>query len=208
MKFIISIFLLILCIVVSQTAYYYLQEPTIEGNTTEPPNTPAFIKKYLKKLTSEPIYRSGIYTTVTQANSVTAIEEKEQMKTYLSALKNRIDGATDDKNSLYTLIYFSLSLPTAFQYFFLPDDTIPIPYNKLHAERPDIFPSSKYYTNIQKICILWQQSILLLTPEGGIIQPNTPIFKSIVSSSEDNGYLFELKDIINKLLTDYSIISV
>lgn len=205
MKFIISIFLLILCIVVSQTAYYYLQEPIIEGNVS---SGPKFIEKYVNKITNQNTYKSGIYNSVRDANNVTAIENKQQMKLYLNNLKSKIDGATNSQNSLYALTYFSVSLPTAFRYFFLPDDTVPVPYNKLHSERPDIFPSSKYYTNIQKLCILWQQSMLLFTPEGRIIQPGTPLFNTIISSSEDNGYLLALKNIINKLLTDYSIISV
>jgi hypothetical protein len=236
MKFIISIFLLILCILISQSVDYYLHQSIIEGfpnfrfhlklpifglnarhspqNTpqktppTPPPNTPNFIVKYISNiktnnyLTDTEIQK--IYTAVAYANkyanNVPAIKTKQNLLDYLSLLKAQLNGTSPP---LAQLIFFSISLPAAFELFFFPDDEIPVPYNKLNATMGDIFPNSVPYTQIQIMCILWQQSMVLFTPSGPIIDPRNDTFQKIIS-----GYISKINTSIDALQTFYSSSSI
>jgi hypothetical protein len=232
MKFIISIFLLILCILISQSVDYYLHQSIIEGfpnfqfhlrlpvfglnarhspqNTPQntppkpPEKTPNFIVKYISNISTSTNISSTeiqkIYTAVKFANNVQAVKTKQNLLGYLSLLKVQLNGTSPP---LAQLIFFSISLPAAFELFFFPDDEIPVPYNKLNATMGDIFPNSVPYTQIQIMCILWQQSMVLFTPSGPIIDPRNDTFEKIIS-----GYISKINTSIDALQTFYSSSSI
>ena len=242
MKFIISIFLLILCIIISQSVDYYLQQSVIEGiknididmskfqdhtksitsnikkqakrltanpQTTllieplliEPTSTqpnPKFIEKYISDIKGyEGVNISEINTALAYAKNVEPINTKEDLSDYLAKLQTGLSGTTTSK--IPQLVFFAISLPRAFKLFFFPDEKIPVPYNKLHANMTDIFPNSRPYTQIQIMCILWQQSMVLFTPSGPIINPNNDTFQAIIDS-----YITQIQDAIDELKTFYN----
>jgi len=223
MKFIISISLLILCIIISQSVDYYLQRDLVEGlffdrlfgkkkknnppptTTSPPPKTPLFIEKYAYDIETnkylEKVQINDMYTSVKYALNVPTIKTKQNMVDYLNLLERQLNG-------IYTppipnLIYFCISLPSAFHSFYLPDDTIPIPYNKLHSEMKDIFPHSAAYKQIQTLCVLWNLSMILLTPSGPIMDPKSEIFINIIG-----GYISQIKYGVKELKKIYTLSSL
>lgn len=224
MKFIISISLLILCIVISQSVDYYLQCDPVEGffnslfgrskrkkttlptttpPPTAPPKTPLFIEKYVYDTSTANKYLDNvqindIYTSVKYAMNVPTIQTKQHMLDYLNLLETQLNG-----KPLPNLIYFCISLPSAFKSFYLPDDTIPIPYNELHSKNKDIFPHSASYKQVQTLSILWNFSMILLTPSGPIMDPKSEIFMDIIG-----GYISQIKDGVRELKKIYTLSSL
>jgi hypothetical protein len=251
-SFIITIFLLLACIILSQVTDYYLSsliedsntviegargrrrsrgkstrsrrkstrskrkkrkgrrkrrtiviQPSQPAPTTTPPvipveNTPNIIKKYLSDVKTagflntpqiQKIYNNSISSAV-DIRPITTIAE---MNSYLVSLQEKINGF--DTPPLSQIIYFCVSLPYAFKNFFLPDQSIPIPYNKLLATMPDIFRNSKYYTQIQMMCIQWQQCMLLFVPSTNIGDPRSELYINIM-----NQYISQINKNITNLL--------
>lgn len=226
MKFIISIFLLILCIVISQSVDYYLQRDPVEGffdrlfgkkkrknippptttpPPTAPPQTPLFIEKYVYDIETnkylENVQINDMYTSVKYALNVPTIKTKQNMVDYLNLLETQLNGVYTPP--LPNLIYFCISLPSAFKSFYLPDETIPIPYNKLHSDMKDIFPHSAAYKQIQTLCILWNFSMILLTPSGPVMDPKSEIFMNIIG-----GYISQIKYGVKELKKIYTLSSL
>jgi hypothetical protein len=219
-SFIISIFLLIICILISQSVDYYLHENIIEGFNwnfwrlptwsyspppppppTSSPFTPKFIVNYVSAILKNKYLSNSkiqqIYTTASLANNVPPVKSKQNLIDFLKLLQTNLNDPAVPP--IPQLVYFAISIPRAFQLFYFPEDTIPVPYNKLHSNMVDIFPTSKEYTKIQTICILWQQSMLLLTPNGQIIDPRHDTFVSII-----NDYIKNINKCIDRLLVLYA----
>jgi len=239
-SFIITIFLLLSCIILSQATEYYLtclfenSNKIIEGRrgrrrrrrrerkrlaneaekkrlagifipapTTTPPvipveNTPNVVKKYLSDLKNADFLNApqiqNIYNnSISSAVDIKPINTIEEMNSYLVSLQEKLNGL--DTPPLNQIIYFCVSLPYAFKNFFLPDQTIPIPYNKLYAEMPNIFKNSKYYTQIQMMCIQWQQCMLLFLPITNMGDPRTDVYISVF-----NQYISQINANITNLL--------
>ena len=196
-SFIISIFLLILCIIISQVAHYYLQQTIVEGNTNTPasgsPAVPTFITKYMSDILNNSYLNNthinNIKTSAIFANTIKPVTNKGELIVYLKVLQTQLNATNSPP--LPQLTFFCISIPAAFKLFYLPPPNIPIPYNKLHATMPDIFPTSVPYTQIQTICILWQQTMLLFSPKGPIIDPRNDTFNEII-----NGYISQINNAI------------
>lgn len=213
-SFIISIFLLILCIIISQGTHIYLHSTIIEDfkfpnpfammtppPTTAPPqNIPKFIANYISHVSTSNYLNNTqiqkIYTTVSYAVNTPSVTTASQLVSYLKVLKTQINAS--DVPALPQLSYFCVSLPNAIGNFYLPDDTVPVPYNKLHAKYPDIFPSSIPFTQIVILYINWQQSMFLFETNGPILDPRSSVFSDII-----NNYISQINNSINKLIRYY-----
>ena len=193
-------------------------QPEQPAPTTTPPvipveNAPNIIKKYLSDVKtagflntpqiqniynnsiSPAIGKEGFSEGITNSNSneIKPIRTIEEMNKYLVSLQEKLNGL--DSPPLHQLIYFCVSLPYAFKNFFLPDQSIPIPYNKLLASMPDIFRNSKYYTQIQMMCIQWQQCMLLFVPSTNIGDPRSELYINVI-----NQYISQINKNITNLL--------
>jgi len=206
-SFIITIFLLLTCIVLSQSTEYYLNciieesdkliEPYVRNKpknnqpknnqpknskpksivqasksiaktyvpapTTPPPvvveTTPNIIKKYLSDIKNANFLSTAqlqnIYGSIDYAMKQKSISNIDEMNKYLVFLQEKLNGI--DSPPLNQIIYFCVSLPYAFNKFFMPDQKIPVPYNKLYATMSNIFQDiihkyKSYVFNGNNVC--------------------------------------------------------
>ena len=216
--FIISIFLLVLCIIISQWVGYVVvvegyrntrtttkpKTTTKPATTTKPTTTPTptttppepvpqFIMNY-KSSTSTYLsptqIQDSIHVPAAYASKVPTINSAANLQDYLKFLKKHFDT----NNNLLSMIYFCVSLPSAFAKFYTP--TSSIPYNQLQVNMPDIFRKSEPYTQIQTMCILWKQSMNLFAPSGPIIDPTSTLF-TVISTD----YINQIKECISSLMS-------
>ena len=199
-SFIITIFLLLVCILLSQATEYYLTYSIEKSNTQIESfeNPPNLIKKYLsdaKNLNylSTPQIQNIYNNSINSAMQIKPITDIEKMNRYLVSLQEKINGF--DTPPLNQIIYFCISLPYAFKHFFLPNQTIPIPYNSLYKKMPQIFKKSQYYTQIQILCIQWQQCMLLFVPSTNMGDPRTEVYINVM-----NQYISQINACITNLL--------
>jgi len=208
-------------------AQYYLQKRVVEGigvsslfgrvtrpppttspAPTPPPNTPAFITKYISEIKTNNYLSNRdiieIFTSAGYANGVKSVTKRSELIDYLKLLKKQLDISTTPP--LPQMTFFCISIPSAFNLFYMPDPTAdvnnnkftPVPYNKLHGTMVDIFPNSIPYSKIQIMCILWKQVMFLFNPSGPIIDPRNDTFNEII-----NSYIKQINNIIIELNSFY-----
>ena len=234
-SFIITIFLLLTCIILSQATEYYLRYLIEDSNTiiegrrgrkrkgkkmkvAQPIQsevkqsdksevkvvtlTPDIISRSLSALHTKNTTETFLSTpeiqhiynnSVSSALVIKPISTIKQMNTYLLLLQEKLNGL--DSPPLNQIIYFCVSLPYAFKNFFVPDQSIAVPYNKLLVKMPDIFRNSKYYTQIQMICIQWQQCMLIFNPSPNIGDPRSEVYINVM-----NQYISQINTNITNLL--------
>jgi hypothetical protein len=172
--------------------------PTPPPPPTPSPNTPNFIIDYVSKIQTQKYLSnkdiSDIYSASRLANNdQLTVRSKSNLDGYLKLLQEQLNASNTPP--LPQITFFCVSIPSAFRLFFMPDDTIPIPYNKLHATMPDVFPNSVPYTQIQIICILWKHIRVLFSPSGPIIDPRNDKFNEIVKN-----YIAQINNAVTELL--------
>jgi hypothetical protein len=181
-------------------------KPTVKPTTMPPiptasPDTPKFITNYVSQIITNKYLSNtniqSIYSAAKYANNVPPVKTKQNLIDYLKVLQKQLNEP--QVPPIPQLVYFCISIPRAFKLFYFPEDTIPVPYNKLHETMSDIFPTCKEYTQIQMMCIYWQQSMLLLTPSGTIMDPRNDIFIQVI-----NNYIENINISIDKLQVLYA----